>query len=70
MNKLLDLRCQIILAIFGGPDQWTDWEAILLCPIEWLPAGLRDGRYLAAKGRHAGTVLEGMGQVIRSRHCE
>jgi hypothetical protein len=68
MNALLNARANLILDAFGPAQMWTDLTAIMLCPVWCLPDAYRGGRYLAAQGRHAENLFEGMGQAIRRMH--
>jgi hypothetical protein len=65
MTNLLDTRANLILDTFGPAQMWGDLTAIMLCPLPDLLDAYRGGRYLAAQGRHAENLFEGMGQAVR-----
>ena len=65
MNALLNARANLILDTFGPAQMWSDLTAIMLCPLPDLVDAYRSGRYLAAQGRHAENLFEGMGQAVR-----
>ena len=70
MERFYDARAQFILNTFGSADEWSNWEAILLCPIQYLPAAWWASGYLAARCKVATNRIEGMGWLIRRWHQE
>ena len=68
ITNLLDTRANVLLSVFGPATDWADFTAVMLCPLPDLLDAYRGGRYLVAQGRHASTLLEGMGCAIRRMH--
>jgi hypothetical protein len=71
-ESFYDLRCSAILAAFGGPDEWNDVTACLLCPVTWLQEAWEYAECIQGEGGRFGEPhrnrLQAFGQAVRLMH--